>query len=78
MGLINLTQRYIDIENLSVIERVMLHLDLDLYSASSIFAIEEEFRNEPPRKKDFFGFKSAMVVVKDCYVKRVYPDDFDE
>lgn len=77
MVLINLTKRYIDLGRASFVDRARFYFDLDLYEASSLYAIEDGFKSEPPRKM-FFGFRSADIIVRDCYVKRVCPDYFDE
>ncbi len=79
MSLINLTEEYLKNGNPSLYDRIRLALDLDLYWASSLLAIEEHFRQYSPRKKDkWSSHPSAYIVMKNLYIKRMSSDLFDE
>ncbi len=78
MTLVNLTEKYLSICNPSLFERLSLRFDLDLYRASSLFAIEEHFKKNPPKKKDrFFSKPAAMISIDYLEIKRA-TDSFDE
>ena len=79
MTLINLSEEYIRNSNPPFYERVRMAFDLDLYWASSLSAIEEHFRQSPPRRKDKGGSQpSAYVVMNGLEIKRMHPDSFEE
>ena len=79
MSLINLSKEYIRNCNPPFYERIVMAFDLDIYSASSLSAIEEHFRQSPPRRKDeWSSYPSAYVVIRGLEIKRMHPDSFKE
>jgi len=79
MSLINLSDEYIKNFNPPMYERIRMAFDLDLYWASSLSAIEEQFREYPPKRKDTWSSQlSAYVVLRGLEIKRLHPDSFVE
>ena len=79
MSLINLSEEYARNFKPPFYERIRMALDLDLYWASSLSSIEEQFRQSPPRKKDLWSSQpSAYVVIRGLDIKRMHPDSFKE
>lgn len=81
MSLINLSEEYLKNSNPPFYERIRMAFALDLYWASSLSAIEEYFRESPPKRKrsDMWGSQlSAYVVIRGLEIKRMHPDSFEE
>lgn len=79
MSLINLTEEYVKNFKPPFYERIRMAFDLDLYWASSLSAIEDHFRQSPPRRKDRWSSQpSAYVVIRGLEIKRTHPDSFEE
>lgn len=79
MSLVNLSEEYAKNFNPPFYERIRMACDLDLYWASSLSAIEEHFRDSPPKRKDRWSSQpSAYVVIRGLKIKRMHPDSFEE
>ena len=79
MSLINLTEEYVKKYNPPFYERIGMAFGLDFYWASSLSAIEEHFRESPPKRKNRLSSQlSAYVVINGLEIKRMYPDSFEE
>jgi hypothetical protein len=71
MPLINLSEEYVKNFNLPLYERI--RMNLDLYWAGSLSAIEEHFRESPPKRKDRWSSQlSAYVVIRGLEIKRMH------
>lgn len=78
MPLINLSEEYAEKFNSLFYERIRMAFNLDLYWASSLYAIEEHFKQNPPRKKDSsFSKLSAYIIINCLEIKRC-DDSFEE
>lgn len=79
MTLINLTEEYLRTTQPSLYKRFAIARRLDMYYASSLFAIEEHFREDPPKKRlRRNSYLSASIVIYGVELKRLHPDSFDE
>ena len=75
--MINLTEEHL--KNQNIFTKIKHSFQLDLYYASTLYDIESYFKENPPKKKDFFRYKSAFVLVNNIAVKKfkTMVEDFD-
>ena len=79
MPLINLSEAYSKNPNNPIYKRIKMAFGLQWYMASSLSAIEEHFRESPPKRKrkDVWGtYPSAGIIIRGLEIKRKYPDIF--
>ena len=77
MSVINLSEEYRRNHNPSALERIRMALDLDLYWASSLSAMESHFQKNPPLKLTGLHYQNAAYVVfRDMEMKTISSDDF--
>jgi hypothetical protein len=77
MVIINLTKAYLEDVNIPLIKRIRASLTFECYYATSLFAIKEYFKDNPPRKKykvkkykitsDYFAF----VVIENIDIMQI-------